>query len=278
MKVHETYLILSLRLGIFSRKFLFSFLLSFFCFTGSLLAQEWQEVKGDHFIVYFLHQDEKFAQGVLSKAEEYYGQIARELGYQRYSDFWTWDKRVKIYIYPEKTAFLKASGQPSWSEGVADYTGKQIISYAWSEGFTDALLPHEMAHLIFRDYVGFKGEIPLWLDEGVAQWMEPQKREAVQGAVKELLRSNKILSLRKMLELDIREVDDANLVHGYYVQAVSLVGYLMTQHGPNRFIEFCRQLRDGKRLEEALRFAYPASIRSLKELETKWLGYISRPR
>ena len=136
-------------------------------------AKSWQELKGDHFIVFFIGED-KFAEEVLDNAEVYYKRIAFKLGYDRYSDFWTWDKRVNIYIYRDHNAYLKFSGQPDWSHGMADYTNKQILSYIWGKNFIESLLPHEIAHLVFRDFVGFKGEVPLWLDEGVAQWAEKE--------------------------------------------------------------------------------------------------------
>jgi len=256
----------------------------FFCFSAFLSlcllffsatanAQEWKEIKGEHFIIKFT-QDEKFAKEVLQKAEVYYKKIASELGYQRYSNFWTWDKRVKIYIYPDKISFTKATGQPDWSEGMANYTNKEIISYAWSGGFLDALLPHEMAHLVFRDYVGFTGKIPLWMDEGVAQWMEPAKREAVHPAIKALLREGKILPLKTMMELDVREVEDGDLAGIFYVEAISLVGFLITEHSSGDFISFCRQLRDGKSVDKALTFTYATSMRSIEELEEEWQSYI----
>ncbi len=240
----------------------------------SLQAQDWKELKGDHFIIYFF-QDEKFAGDVLSKSEKYYQDIASDLGYQRYSSFWTWDNRVKIYIYPDKESFLKSSGQQGWSEGMADYAAKSISSYAWHEGFTEELLPHEITHLIFRDYVGFKGEIPLWIDEGVAQWMEPRKRKAVKAAVGELLEKSKLLPVGKMLSMDIRQVQDADQVRTFYIQAMSLVEFLITEYGSENFISFCRQLRDGKSFEEALQFSYPTSIRTIGDLETEWRSYIA---
>ena len=131
------------------------------CFSVSLLlgskgsfAQDWKELKGDHFIIYYASED-KFPSEVLRKAESYYQQISSDLGYQRYSNFWQWENRVRIYVYPTREEFLTQTGQPNWSYGVANYTEKEIRSYLWSEGFMDALLPHEMTHLIFRDYVGF---------------------------------------------------------------------------------------------------------------------------
>lgn len=235
--------------------------------------EEWQEAKGDHFIVYF-NDDKKSASEVLFKAEKYYTNIASELGYQRYSTFWTWENRAKIYIYKEKEYFLKATNQPAWSEGMADYNNRSISSYAWSQGFIDAILPHEIAHLIFRDYVGFKGEIPLWLDEGVAQWMEPRKREEVMIAVKDLADKNKLIPVEKMLSTDIRGVSDEDLVRTFYIEAMSLVGFLITKYGSESFTNFCRQLRDGKSFKEALIFTYPTTIRDTKVFQEKWLKYI----
>ena len=145
------------------------FFLIFFC--SDSYAFDWQELSGEHFIVYFL-ENKNFAQDTLDKAEVYYRNIAMELGYPRYSDFWTWDNRVKIYIYPDRKTYLQLTGEPAWSAGVASYDRKEIVSFAWSDNFLEFLLPHEITHLMFRDFVGFKGEVPLWLDEGVAQWAE----------------------------------------------------------------------------------------------------------
>ena len=280
-------------------KFLLKSIITVLCFFGAIttsFAQEWQGVGGDHFIVNYFG-DENFAKEVSSKAELYYQRIASDLGYPRYSEFWTWEHRVKIYIYPDHESFLKATNQPSWSEGMADYTNKRIISYTHSEEFLISILPHEMAHLIFRDFVGFKGEVPLWLDEGVAQWAEPLKRERVKAVSKHLLNSDRLFSVKDMVNLDIRKVSSnsridiysipdekgerkllslsgTEVVETFYVEAVSLVGFLIERYGADSFTEFCRQLRDGKSLEEALRLAYLTHITSIEELESAWLKYL----
>jgi len=269
----------------------------FFALIGrGAFAEEWKSVASDHFIVYF-SDNEKFAKEVLDKAEKYYRNIATDLGYPRYSEFWTWDNRVKIYIYPDRASFSRATSSPDWVEGMADYQKKQIISYAWSKGFVESLLPHEMAHLIFRDFVGFKGEIPLWLDEGVAQWAEDLKRRHVKEAARQFYDQNSFLSVEDMMRLDIRRLTQQdgiyirsaptkdgtrgilflslqNLIDTYYLQSVSLVGFLIERYGSMRFADFCRQLRDGKKLEDALRSAYPDSLKSLEEFEKRWREYL----
>ena len=37
---------------------------------------------------------------------------------------------------------------------------------------------------------------------------------------------------------------------------------------------FCRELRDGKPFENALKAAYPDSIQSIEELDKKWRKYV----
>lgn len=277
---------------------IFPIIISIFLCMPVAIAQEWQELKSEHFIVYFT-QDKNFAQDVLNKSEVYYQRIAADLGYARYSNFWTWDNRVKIYIHPDHASFIKATGQPQWSQGMADYRYKQIVSFVWSKGFLESLLPHEMAHLIFRDFVGFKGEVPVWLDEGVAQWAEAPKRGYIKAMSKQLYQRDTIIPLSDMIKLDIRKITDKDriyihstrtkdgeggilflggedLINVYYLQAVSLVGFLIESYGALSFADFCRQLRDGRTLGDALRIAYPMHITSVEELETKWREYLGK--
>lgn len=278
-------------------KLLLPIILLFFCFSASGSEPDWLEKKGEHFIVYF-NGDEKFAQDVLNEAERYYRNIASDLGYARYSEFWTWDKRVKIYIYPDHDSFIKATGQPGWSQGVANYNTKQITSYVWSSGFLDSLLPHEIAHLVFRDFVGFQGEVPLWLDEGVAQWEEDAKRPNAKALIKRYYSEDNLLSVEDIMKLDIRTLKDKeglfirptttkekkagvvflsanNLIEVFYLESFSLVGYLIEKFGSDAFAGFCRELRDGKRIEDALSAAYPSHIRSISEFETGWREYLA---
>jgi hypothetical protein len=271
------------------------FILVFFLFSQALLAQDWQELKGEHFIVYFV-QGKFFANKVLHKAEREYERIASDLGYVRYSNFWTWANRVKIYIYPDQASFLEASGQPEWSKGMADYKNKEILGYAGSQEFRTSILPHEIAHLIFRDFVGFKGEVPLWLDEGVAQWEESINRSRIKRVASEYLKKGILLSIKDITDLDVRLIKDTdkihlrptsvdgqpgfiiidgkNLVNLYYLQSASLVGFLIERYGTDNFTEFCRQLRDGKKLGDALGYVYPTYFNGIAQFEKEWIKYL----
>ena len=261
-------------------------------------SQDWQELGGQHFIVYYTGED-KFARSVSEESERYYNNIADDLGYSRYGGFWLWDKRVKIYLYLDRAAYLQATNQPEWSEGMADYKLKQIHGFLGSKQFLESVLPHEIAHLIFRDFVGFKGEVPIWLDEGVAQREEEAKRQELKAMAKKRFNENTFLSMSDMMRLDLNNITHLdriyirvnrlkndnksllflsgdNLIASYYLQSVSIVSFLIDRYGSDNFAHFCRELRDGKQIEEALSFAYPSSIRSLSELEDKWREYLGK--
>lgn len=233
----------------------------------------WLELKGGHFIIYF-EKDEVMAKDILDKAELYYKEIADDLSYARHSKFWLWEDRVKIYIFPDRISYLSSTRQPEWSGGFADYNNKQIITYRSDKEFLDSFLPHEIAHLILRDYIGFNPEIPLWVDEGVAQWAEAQKRKETEKRLKHIIEEKKLIPLHKFTKMDIRAQRNPNLVELYYMQSASLVGFLIEKYGLDTFIELCRNLRDGKSLKDALRLSTSSKIKDLDELEKEWIKHV----
>ena len=235
-------------------------------------AADWKVEKGDHFIVHY-KTNEAFAKQVRFAADRAYGRISGELGLERASDFWSWDSRVKIYIYADIDSFRAGTGQPEWSRGVASFSDHTISTFAGADGFLEGILPHEMTHLIFRDFVGFKGEVPLWLDEGVAQWEEPAKRVYARQVAAYLVKENKAYSLAELTTMDIRGSKDEQAVHHFYMQSVSVVDFLVRTYGARTFTQFCRELRDGRTLAAALKAAYPETLSDLEKLEKAWGKY-----
>jgi hypothetical protein len=135
------------------------------------------------------------------------------------------------------------------------------------------LLPHELCHLIFRDFVGFKGEVPLWLDEGVAQWEETRKRKWALDTAKDLIAKRAYMPLGELTRVGSDSDNDSALSAKLYAQAATLVGYLIEKYGSSKFISFCRELRDGKSVDAALSFIYTDSVPDLGTLEKKWVQH-----
>jgi hypothetical protein len=229
----------------------------------------WQVVKSKHFLVCHTNE-ERFARQVAERAEACYDAMATDLGYTRYQDFWLWDKRVRILIYPTEAAFTAACSAPSWAIGRASTKRREIAGYREDgDGFLRNVLPHEMAHLILNAFVG-EDRVPLWLGEGFAQWEalghERQSRDG-RGSV------GKPIPFSTWASLDIRRERNPGFAAAYYAQSASVVGFLIESYGGTCFGQFCRALRDGKAFELALADAYPGALTNVTKLEAAWLEW-----
>lgn len=238
---------------------------------------EWREARTKHFRVQFV-TGKSFAEEVGRQAESHYERIRRDLGFTKRGDFWLWDKRVKLLVYPNVETFTAAASVPAWVLGKANYATREIATYHSCDAFLDSVLPHEIAHLVFRDFVGFEGQVPLWLDEGVAQWEEPERRKTAVRHARLLFSQGRLMPLTKLTGVGPAQLDDHRFAQDFYTQAASLVGFLVEQHGAERFRKLCRKLRDGKTLAGALRFTYPGTIRSIARLERAWIGHLEDPK
>jgi hypothetical protein len=232
-------------------------------------AEAWQILKGQHFIVHYT-ADPDFAGHVLHAAEAGYERIARDLAYTRHSDFWLWSNRKRILIYPTQAAFERATGAPPWAGGKASAAEREIATFRTNPDFLNGVLVHELAHLILREIVGFAAAVPLWLDEGVAQWEEHRDSRALHARVRLWLERGQLLPLAELVAMDSRRLRGTDRALQFYAQSASLVAFLIESYGAERFARLCRGLKDGKTFDEALRFTYPAAWRTMEQLEDAW--------
>lgn len=241
-------------------------------------GETWDQIKGKHFIIYY-HPDWSVdrAKNVLRVAEDYYQRIGDMVGLTRYTDFWTWDQRAKIFIFSDQRSFSKRTGASTWSMGYSDrdsylFQSRAIVTYQQEGILLGELLPHEISHLILHDHISFE-HLPVWVDEGVSQLQEKGKYEVVDRMMYALVRKGQYIKFSFLNEWDIRKEPDAQKVEVFYAQSLSVIRFLRDRSTKN-FRRFCRNLRDGKSMDEALRFAYSGTIRSLQDLEKLWLAHI----
>ena len=234
---------------------------------------EWKERKGSHFILYE-QEENAFSDEVLSKAEDFYQSTIRYFGSISDQGFWTWDHRCKIFIYESRTEYLNNTGQPDWSSGFANIKERAIVSYQNAPDFLESVLPHEMAHLIFREFIEADNrQVPRWLDEGFAIAQEVHMRVALDEAVKRAVHSNAAIPIGNLGQIGALHVRQAEQAKLFYAEAQSLTRFLLTGRDSSYFINFCRSLRDGLGLEEALRKSY-REFSSLEDLEKSWKKHV----
>ncbi len=244
-------------------------------------AEQWKEVKGKHFIVDYLDaRDLETAKALLRRSERYYQKIGDRIGFTRYGDFWTWDDRTRIYLYPDQTSFVEGTGQPTWSTGFSDrdpylFESRVIATFIQEREFIDGLLPHEIGHLVLHDYIPEK-LIPIWFDEGVAQLFEQEKSAQARRIMRAMVARGLYIPLRRLMTLDIRDENDPRRVTLFYAQSLSIVEFLIEQYGQHAFERLCSAMRNGDDFETALKKGTSNQLATLDELQKKWTDHLKR--
>ncbi len=238
----------------------------------------WNTRKSDHFIIKYRTAN-AFIEDVARLAEMYYHTIEKRLELNRFDRFWTWDNRCHIIIYDTQDAYRNETGMPEWSGGCVDYEKKIIHTFPWADNFLEVLLPHEIAHIVFREYIKNNPAVPLWIDEGIAQYYERNADMRMRAILDSAERNATLISMERLMSIrSIKHEGSDPQVMLFYAQSKSIISFMIERYGQKRFAEFIRQLRQGKPVEEALRFTYTGTIDSLNALEQKWIESIRNSR
>lgn len=220
--------------------------------------------KSTHFIVYYDQAPAEYISRLIKEAEHCYRNITEYLGLMRFN-FWIWDNRCKIFLYPDADTYIGATGVASWSRGNVQIVKKEISTYIWQDLFFDTILPHEIGHIIFRELVGYNKALPLWLDEGVACMQEYESRDRLTTA-------KCLVGLKLYTHLsDLSQIRDSSVIIPFifYNESASIIDFLLRRFGRNKFVDFCRSLRDEADWEQSFRGVY--RLKNLDELEKLWV-------
>lgn len=252
------------------KAFLLFFIL-LFCSTYSG-ASDWKILKSTHFIIHYNKADINFISSLKDSLEGYYQEITEEIGFTRYENFWIWDNRAKVFCYDAKNDYLSATKQPEWSLATAQVKDKIINTYvgAQTKETFNTIIRHELTHLIFREFIGMSSEVPLWFEEGVANFFS-RDNLYIEPMMKKVLSDNRYINLDKLPKiLTGLSGQDVQL---FYLEAGAVIYYLIKNFGKANFVGLCRSLRDGKTLNQALFSNYP--IRDVDELNKRIIKYFS---
>lgn len=237
-------------------------------------GSKWNESRSSHFLIYYKDAPLDFIKTVEENAENYYEEISLNLGFTRYES-WTWDQRAKIYIYDDREDYVASSQQFKWSHGAASVTQKVIRTFPSAHGFFDSTLPHELGHIIFREFIGLSADVPLWLEEGVAMYQEKAKRWGANKAVQRAIAEDRFIGLERLSRLRLTAETDQETVDLFYAESASIVYYLITEFNKSRFVSFCQELKEGNDFINALRMVY-YRFESLDDIEKSWRKYLEQ--
>lgn len=149
-----------------------------------------------------------------------------------------------------------ASMPTEWAAAVFDGQVRLPLDAALQSDRRDAILTHELAHAFLVDLSG--GRIPLWLNEGLAQWLEgrrPSSRPEARGAswLDELPTRKEFMDL---------SAEDADLAYSY---SLSVTDELMSLHGSTTVVRYLELLAGGVPDEPAFERTFGRTYRNLSE-------------
>lgn len=223
-----------------------------------------KEQQSLHFLVYAYGQEKVNAYSLL--AEQNYQRIMRDTRLYSFIP----RESYRIVVYANREEFLRKTGQPQWSGGIA--IGNAILIFDWEHG--EPIMAHEMTHVIFNEFMGRHIEGLMWINEGLAVYEEImtsqfQRREKYYTEVVKMLKENHI-PFSQMAVL-VPATEEKRLVNSWYRQVGSIVQFMIEHGGRLGFSIFLNHLKNGLSVDSAIEQAFPGLWKDMQSLEKSWL-------
>ncbi|MDP8217209.1 MAG: peptidase MA family metallohydrolase, partial [Candidatus Theseobacter exili] len=235
--------------------------------------------KTEHFIVRSRNketslQTAQFLEGILNR-------FSKELGVAKNIK---WETPCTVTIFPDRNSFLPFARGRDWSggsaihvmeiqpNGVISVLERRIQTFEMPEQQLFQTLSHETAHMIFRELLGPQSQIPLWVDEGIALYLQGQNQQNISKALINEMAKGKILPLRILLA--VKEYPPVENL--FYLESSSLMDFLINNYGMEKFIELAWNLSIGKPADRTISSVYKEIFENAEGLETAWLQFIRK--
>lgn len=184
---------------------------------------------------------------------------------------WARDERVSIFLFRSQESYRKITGRPAWSGGASSVKRRKIYLYDSDE--VVGILAHELTHIYFDSFfIGGRGS-PLWLSEGMAtlvqserglaapNWLRPNLGKLVEGEG---------YPIKELVEVEETSGASDDEIRLWYTQSYSVVRFLIRSQYRSSFYKFCRYIRDGSPIDDALYRSYGMPFNRTKALEYAW--------
>lgn len=187
------------------------------------------------------------------------------------------DAPIDIYIYASTDDLKEAIlYEPSWTGGQA-FPDQNIVILGISttdlDWGRDAIV-HELTHVLVG-HLTFSclGDVPTWLNEGLAVYSEGELDQGSQRQLEDAIRDDTLLTIRS-LSSGFSEVSDKAYLS--YSESYSVTKFLIETYGQDKMTSLLVALRDGLTIDEALQQTYGFGVDTL---EDAWRGAIgAQPR
>ena len=224
---------------------------------------EYSQRVSSHFTLRFegRQSQEELRQQILTTLENEYDDLVREIGVAPRNSF-------SVVLYTEQ-GFFDVTQSPSWASAL--YDGKLRIPISGVQSVTPELarvLKHELAHAFVTQITG--GRCPQWLNEGVAQSVEPRslgshgRRLAVTFQTQQQIPYN-------VLEAGFLNLGPAQAMLAYD-ESLAAVNYISDTYGSGDIQRILERIGSGSSLEAALRQTIHAGYGELEQEVAHYLA------
>ena len=179
---------------------------------------------------------------VLATMEEAYRDLASQLSYQP-------AENIIVILYTQRE-FADITQAPSWAGAIND--GKLRIPIGGITAMNaqlERILKHELTHSFLRSLTG--GRCPTWLNEGMAELIEPRSSSSYASRLSALFQERKAIPF-SALEGSFTRFSDLQ-AQVAYAESLSGVEYLRDRYGMGEVVRMLRNIGSGAEPEMALR-------------------------
>jgi tetratricopeptide (TPR) repeat protein len=222
----------------------------------------YSEKESSHFTLHYEGEQtsEALRTQLLATLDSEYDDLVRDLGIEPRNS-------IPVILYTRQT-FFDVTNAPSWSGAIND--GKLRIPIQGVSSVTPELarvLKHELAHSFIAQLSG--GRCPQWLNEGIAQLVEP-KPLANGSRLAELYRTQQEIPLNVM-EGSFVNLSSAQAVLAY-AESLAAAQYISDTYGMSDLQRILQELGRGSSTETALRAVLHSGYGDLENELTKYLA------
>jgi hypothetical protein len=234
---------------------------------------QWKHGETDHFIYHYTRS--YVATPVSIEAEFYYRVIAKELEREQPAG----DTKSHIYIFanPQDWQDFQQLGQlEKWTGGIHS-AGSLFIKRDARNKFAGNTLGHEIAHLILHRF--YAEGVPLWLDEGFAQYVSKGAHASYQRARGLIARPrSESVAVDELLPLPVllgALTVPAGRVETFYDESERLVRFLIATD-KKTFLTLLDALGRHQAFESAFIRIYAGTFANAAVFETRFREYAAK--
>lgn len=235
------------------------------------LRYDWRSLTSAPITLYWYRGDHSFAQELMDAAHEALGRLAEDTGVAL-------ERAVNIYVYGSFDDLRGALIYPyEWTGGMAFADHGTIVIGIAPENLSwgKSAIRHELAHLVIHQATfGPYGDLPRWLDEGLAVYAEGVLQLGLLQRLNEAISEDELFSVRSLASSFPTDPEQARLC---YAESYSLVAFLLSEYGREKMLELLDVFKGGSGYDDALMEVYGFDMDGLNELWRASLGLGPQP-